>query len=234
MRSFPTPQSSSAARHLIVASLCHYPMELHPTIASVSHAPAATTSFAHRAGVCICVCMHAFAHVVECVCGSMRMWVGAYNGCAGGWACSCTCPFLWVRGLPHCAGGCGTTSFDAIKLPRRPRCGSNGSAKTARLTCAGHSNSSSRPSRMSRHSMRPCRKRCEGGSLLTHHSRPAKHQQSNYRSVSSWHLCRFHELQADEAWKEQNCRLCPHCGRTVNKLDGATSELPTSPSSRKS
>ena len=31
---------------------------------------------------------------------------------------------------------------------------------------------------------------------------------------------RFKTLQRDEAWKEANCRKCPHCYRAVNKLSG--------------
>jgi len=35
-------------------------------------------------------------------------------------------------------------------------------------------------------------------------------------------LSRFAELQQDEAWKEANCRLCPHCGKTVYRVDGCS------------
>jgi hypothetical protein len=34
---------------------------------------------------------------------------------------------------------------------------------------------------------------------------------------------RMQELQADEQYKAANCRSCPHCGRTVQKLDGCNS-----------
>eukprot|EP00658_Telonema_sp_P-2_P013745 TRINITY_DN15211_c0_g1_i2.p1 TRINITY_DN15211_c0_g1~~TRINITY_DN15211_c0_g1_i2.p1 ORF type:complete len:475 (+),score=122.53 TRINITY_DN15211_c0_g1_i2:119-1543(+) len=34
---------------------------------------------------------------------------------------------------------------------------------------------------------------------------------------------RFEQLQADEQWKESNCRLCPHCARTCFKVDGCDS-----------
>ena len=30
----------------------------------------------------------------------------------------------------------------------------------------------------------------------------------------------FQNLQKDEEWKEQNCRLCPHCNKCVYKVDG--------------
>lgn len=31
---------------------------------------------------------------------------------------------------------------------------------------------------------------------------------------------RFAEMEANERWKSQNCKLCPSCGRCINKLDG--------------
>jgi hypothetical protein len=34
---------------------------------------------------------------------------------------------------------------------------------------------------------------------------------------------RIANMQADEAWKAANCRLCPSCGRVVNKLSGCDS-----------
>jgi hypothetical protein len=36
-------------------------------------------------------------------------------------------------------------------------------------------------------------------------------------------LKKFAEFQSDEAYKEANCRLCPHCHRTVQKLEGCDS-----------
>jgi hypothetical protein len=35
-------------------------------------------------------------------------------------------------------------------------------------------------------------------------------------------MSRFEELEADEAWKEANCRLCSQCGRAVFKVDGCS------------
>lgn len=36
-------------------------------------------------------------------------------------------------------------------------------------------------------------------------------------------LERHQELEADEKWKEEKCRQCPHCGRPVQKLEGCAS-----------
>mmetsp|Transcript_37580 Transcript_37580/g.86849 ORF Transcript_37580/g.86849 Transcript_37580/m.86849 type:complete len:640 (+) Transcript_37580:57-1976(+) len=33
-------------------------------------------------------------------------------------------------------------------------------------------------------------------------------------------IARHNELLQDEQWKTQHCRLCPHCGRPVEKVDG--------------
>ena len=33
----------------------------------------------------------------------------------------------------------------------------------------------------------------------------------------------FKNLQQDEAWKEKNCRLCPHCKKVVYRVDGCSS-----------
>lgn len=34
---------------------------------------------------------------------------------------------------------------------------------------------------------------------------------------------RFKDLQRDEVWKEQHCRLCPHCNKVVYRVDGCSS-----------
>lgn len=36
-------------------------------------------------------------------------------------------------------------------------------------------------------------------------------------------LQRFEDLQKDEDYKEAHCRLCPQCGKTVQKLEGCDS-----------
>eukprot|EP00403_Amphidinium_massartii_P026351 CAMPEP_0178388702 /NCGR_PEP_ID=MMETSP0689_2-20121128/9731_1 /TAXON_ID=160604 /ORGANISM="Amphidinium massartii, Strain CS-259" /LENGTH=615 /DNA_ID=CAMNT_0020009117 /DNA_START=72 /DNA_END=1919 /DNA_ORIENTATION=+ len=36
---------------------------------------------------------------------------------------------------------------------------------------------------------------------------------------------RHNELEADEQWKAANCRLCPHCQRPVNKVEGCDKML---------
>ncbi len=36
-------------------------------------------------------------------------------------------------------------------------------------------------------------------------------------------LRRLEDLHADERWKEQHCRHCPHCGKLVNHVDGCDS-----------
>jgi hypothetical protein len=41
--------------------------------------------------------------------------------------------------------------------------------------------------------------------------------------LSSLISCSAGELQQDEAYKEANCRLCPHCGKAVAKIDGCDS-----------
>ena len=33
----------------------------------------------------------------------------------------------------------------------------------------------------------------------------------------------FKNLQQDEKWKEQHCRLCPHCGKVIYRVDGCDS-----------
>jgi hypothetical protein len=33
----------------------------------------------------------------------------------------------------------------------------------------------------------------------------------------------FADLQADEGWKEANCKQCPHCAKPVFKVDGCDS-----------
>jgi hypothetical protein len=33
----------------------------------------------------------------------------------------------------------------------------------------------------------------------------------------------FADLEADETWKEENCRLCPHCSKPIFKVDGCNS-----------
>eukprot|EP00761_Pharyngomonas_kirbyi_P011539 gb/GECH01011564.1/.p1 GENE.gb/GECH01011564.1/~~gb/GECH01011564.1/.p1 ORF type:complete len:646 (+),score=202.14 gb/GECH01011564.1/:1-1938(+) len=34
---------------------------------------------------------------------------------------------------------------------------------------------------------------------------------------------RFDELKADEEWKANNCKLCPNCGRVINRMQGCNS-----------
>mmetsp|Transcript_90072 Transcript_90072/g.165273 ORF Transcript_90072/g.165273 Transcript_90072/m.165273 type:complete len:666 (-) Transcript_90072:47-2044(-) len=36
-------------------------------------------------------------------------------------------------------------------------------------------------------------------------------------------IARHNELEADEGWKAQNCRLCPGCSRPISKVDGCDS-----------
>jgi hypothetical protein len=36
---------------------------------------------------------------------------------------------------------------------------------------------------------------------------------------------RFRELQQNEEWKAKHCRLCPNCGRVIQKLDGCDSMM---------
>jgi hypothetical protein len=36
-------------------------------------------------------------------------------------------------------------------------------------------------------------------------------------------IARHNELEADEQWKAQNCRLCPSCNRPISKVDGCDS-----------
>lgn len=48
-------------------------------------------------------------------------------------------------------------------------------------------------------------------------------QQKKMDAATQEALTRFAELQQDEAWKEANCKICPHCGKTVYKVDGCSS-----------
>ena len=34
---------------------------------------------------------------------------------------------------------------------------------------------------------------------------------------------RLRQEEADEAWKESHCKVCPHCGKVVYKVDGCNS-----------
>ena len=47
--------------------------------------------------------------------------------------------------------------------------------------------------------------------------------EAKFSEATAQAMRRFTELQQDEAWKEANCRLCPHCGKTVYKVDGCDS-----------
>mmetsp|Transcript_44501 Transcript_44501/g.82802 ORF Transcript_44501/g.82802 Transcript_44501/m.82802 type:complete len:659 (+) Transcript_44501:63-2039(+) len=38
-------------------------------------------------------------------------------------------------------------------------------------------------------------------------------------------IARHQELQADELWKSQNCRLCPQCSRPISKVEGCDSMM---------
>lgn len=45
-------------------------------------------------------------------------------------------------------------------------------------------------------------------------------QKKKMDSATKEALTRFSELQLDETWKEANCRLCPHCHKSVYRVDG--------------
>lgn len=46
---------------------------------------------------------------------------------------------------------------------------------------------------------------------------------SSHTAATADATARFKDLEADEAWKEANCKLCPHCGKTVYRVDGCSS-----------
>ena len=48
--------------------------------------------------------------------------------------------------------------------------------------------------------------------------------QISTRALQDLHT-RIKEEEKDENWKAANCRLCPHCGRAVNKVEGCDSML---------
>ena len=44
--------------------------------------------------------------------------------------------------------------------------------------------------------------------------------ESKFKAETAAAKARADEAKWDEQWKKDNCKLCPHCGKVVNRVDG--------------